>query len=204
MIKVKNYWTNIRLYSVLVIYPISLSLIIGGIYLLITGQKGLTDIITLITGAVASISVVYLAEQIRVAGELEQSKRSYEYFARYNNESFRETISDALAFIKDGSRSKDQRLDIISNRKNPKHKQTRSIVTLYFNFFEDMAIFYNRGLLNKELIRSFFKSISLTAYEDGKDCIERLKKDAGKLSFYTEWEKMNSDFQNHKISGEKQ
>ncbi|MEK7571424.1 MAG: DUF4760 domain-containing protein [Patescibacteria group bacterium] len=203
MEKIKNIWTKILLYSVIIIYFVGIFLIVSGFYLLFTGQKSLFDSVILITGALASISVVYLAEQIRVAVEQEKAKRSYEYFARYNNESFKETTAEALVFLRDGGKTKNARLDIISNMKNPQYKKIRPIVTLYFNFFEDLAIFYNRNLLNKELIRSFFKSIALTAHDEGKDCIDKLRADANSSTFYKEWEKMNEDLKSKKITGEK-
>ena len=202
MNRLKYIWTKGLLYSVFIIYFISVFLIISGLYLYFTKQKSLTETILILTGVITAISVVYLAEQIRVASEQEKVKRSYEYLARYNSEDFEKTIKDACNFIRDGRITKDEKMDIVSNRKNPKYKTTRSTISLYFNFFEEMAILYNRNLLNKDLIRSFFKSITLSTYNDGKDIIDRLRKEGSK-TFFKEWEKMNKDLENKKITGEK-
>jgi len=199
----KWIWKELLFISVLIIYFIAAFLIISGFYLFFTGQKTLGDTVLILAAAVASLSVVYLAEQIRVAGEQEQVKRSYEYFARYNSEAFKETTTEACAFIRDGGKTKDKKMDILINRKNPQYKTIRPIISLYFNFFEDMAILYNRKLLNRELIRSFFKSISLSIYNDGKDCIDKLRVDANSTTLFKEWEKMNEDFNIKKIRGER-
>src|SRR5437016_3762144 len=106
----KWLWIKILFYSVFVIYFIGVYLIVNGFYLLFTKQKNLADTILILAGAVTTISVVYLAEQIRVAGEQEQVKRSYEYFARYNSEAFRETTADACDFIRNSGISKDKKL----------------------------------------------------------------------------------------------
>jgi len=198
----KGAWIWLLILCIIVIYIIAFILIIYALCALILGKKSLGDVAGILAGAATSLSVVYLAEQIRVSIEQEKIKRSYDYFARYNSEPFRETITEALSFIRDTGRTRDQRWDLMWNKNNPDQKKTRSLVTLYFNFFEDMAILYNRGLLNKNFIQSFFKSISLTAYNDGKDCIDKLRTEEHRPTYYKEWEKMNKEINETKITGE--
>lgn len=175
---VKLVWTKMLLGSVFIIYIIAAFLIISGFYLLFTKQKSLGDTVLILGGALASISVVYLAEQIRITIEQEKIKRSYEYFARYNSEAFKETITEACAFIRDGGKTKDKKMDILTNRKNPDYRKIRPI-------------------------RSFFKSISLSIYNDGNDCIDKLRRESSSQTLFKEWEKMNEDFRDKKIRGEK-
>src|SRR5258708_5327641 len=127
------FWIKLLFYSAIVIYLIGAYLIFNGFYLLFTKQKTLAETILILAGAITTISVVYLAEQIRVSSEQEKVKRSCDYFTRYNSESFKDIITEAISFLRDSGKSKDLRLDMISNRKNQNYKKTRFVLTTYFN-----------------------------------------------------------------------
>jgi len=197
----KWIWTKLLFVSVIIIYFIGVYLIINGFYLLITKQQTLANTILILAGAVASLSVVYLAEQVRTASEQEKVKISYDYFTRYNSESFLKTTKSSLLFLHDTAKSPDKRMKILTDKSNEENMQTKFHLQLYFNFFEDMAILYNKNYLNRNIIISFFKSISLQAYEKGADYISYVR--GKKPTNFQEWEKMNKDFLKRKITGEK-
>lgn len=186
--------------SVLVIFFTGIYLVISVLYLLFTGEENLADTILILAGAVTTISVVYLAEQIRVSREHEKVKNSNDYLNCYNSESFLKTTETSLLFINDTTKSSDEKMKILEDNTDSNNRKTKSHLMLYFNFFEGMAVLYNKDFLNKEIIASFFKSISTNAYSKGNDFINHIRQ--SKPTNFKEWETMNKDIEKRKIKGE--
>lgn len=192
----RSVWTNVLFFSVIVIYLFAAYLIGSSLYLWLTNQKDLAQVVLGLTGAVGIMSVVYLAEQIRVSRELEKVKNSNEYLGRYNSEPFLKITQASLTFIHDTAKKSDKKMEVLFE----KDKKIKFTLMLYFNFFEDMAVLYNKGFLNKDIIVGFFKTISLNGFEAGNDYIKYQRN--GHPSNFKEWETMNKDFEKRKITGE--
>jgi hypothetical protein len=194
----------ILLFCSWIIFFIGFSLIGIGLFAWFVNNNTLTEVAGIFAGAATALSVGYLAEQIRVSLQQEKITRSYDYIKRYNDPAFREILAQVGKFFRNEQITESEKLEILFyNKETDGYKDIRSSVAMHWNFFEDMAIFYNRNLLDKELITSFFKSISMDIFDKSRWYIEKMKIETQRDSFCEERKTMNDKLKKEPVKGEK-
>jgi len=61
--------------------------------------------------------------------------------------------------------SETERSRILEDKKNLDNITRKTDITTVLNFFEELGVMYNRGLVDKGLIKKFFPTISITYYK---------------------------------------
>ncbi len=168
---------------------------------------------TIATAIVAIISLVYIAKQARAVREQveqireqaqgmreqtevvrEQAKtnRAYEYIRRFNDPTMRIVKAEAVGFLKNTSISEERKWAVLlGGEGNPNNIDLQSKVMLILNFFEELAIMYNRNLVHREIIESFFRKISLRYYEYATRYVSERRVRMNHPMLYGEWQEMN-------------
>lgn len=155
------------------------------------------DIATIIAALAAAISVFYLAEQIKTSIEQEKIKRSCDFITRFTSPDFRVILS-SLHFFADENISDSDRWKRLYTKDDP-DIELRVKLAFAVNFFESMAMLYNKNLIDRKLTKHFFGKISLYYYELVKNFVKKAKENNRALDNICEdWDKMYNEFLNEK------
>ncbi len=173
------------------------------------------NLLTILTGLFAIIALVFTALQLREQKNqhkaemewqtiqlLEQKKQreaeiewqkikiAHGYMKRYNNPVFIKIFPVVAKKFRNFSND-----DMANNPKWEelnKDLETKSKIYLFLNFFEEMALMYNKNYLNQKLIKDFFRLISMFYYQKAGNYIRYVQKTSPKE--FTEWDTMNENF----------
>ncbi len=114
-----------------------------------------------------------------------------------------DALSDLLLKVAHSLNLKDREFEQIkSNKKNKEFikesalfhfTELRSRAIFVRNIFEMTGLLYNTNQLNKEIVKGFFKSISLRTYKDLEKNIDALRIKDKQTTLCKEWEIMNKD-----------
>lgn len=154
------------------------------------------NFLAIATGSFASISLIFAGLQLKKQHEQQKENTrwqkaqvAHEFIKRFNDPAFREDLSKSITFLVDNKISNDEKYQIIE-----KNIELRSQIVLTLNFFEEMGIMYNKNFIDKELIKDFFKSISIDFYTNANFFIQKrrsLNPDHAKN--FTQWQSMNKE-----------
>lgn len=151
-------------------------------------------IATILAAFSAAFSLIYLAEQLKTSVEQEKTKRAYEYMRRYNDPEFIKNlpeIAKTLNSIIDENKADGEKWKELEE--NPDNWDKRFKLLLFLNFFEEMAIMYNKNFVNKELIKEFFRTMSIDSYNKAEKYIKKRQNKQEHL--FRDWTKMNENFE---------
>jgi hypothetical protein len=159
-------------------------------------------VISIITVIVAIAGLVFVAKQIQIAlaefklnriqseknEKWQKSLISHDYIKRYNHHDFMATMAVAIDYFKRDDKNRKERVEeLLSDAK------LRSAIIVSMNYFEEMGIMFNNDLLDRELIRRFFRRISKSYYTSAVSYIENRRQINNNVGIYTNWEAMNNN-----------
>ncbi len=113
-------WQKISTTIVYSLFIISVALIALSIFALLFGKATAVGTATIIAAAAAAMSVVYLAEQVRVSSEQEKVNRSWYCIKMYSDPAFREVASPGSGFFRQADISEQDKLYVLLERDGEK------------------------------------------------------------------------------------
>lgn len=137
----------------------------------------------------------YKLEELKL--ENEKIARAWDYMRRYNDPTFRCTIPIVRRWIDilaDKNKNDTEKIKEING-----NSEEKSHLALYCNFFEEMAEMYNMNLINRDLIKLFFKGTSIQMNKALLVFIELIREQRNNNQLYVEWESMNTHLQGKAI-----
>ena len=173
---------------VVILLIISVISVLIIIYELCTHKATIIDVAIIVTAATASISVFYLAEQIRTSAEQLKIDRSHEYITKFSDVDFTTSILKARNFLRDEKTTGPEKENILKNST----PEIQAPVSSLLSFFEGMAIIYNRNGLDKNLINEFFLDASVKIYRESYEPFIKYVQ-AQVPQAYKNWKAMNNE-----------
>ena len=174
------------------------AIILSLLFYFIPAQRDLLKFVAALAAAVAAVtSTFYIGQNLKSAVASEKIDRTISYIRRWNEPSFYETrmkfreIMEELIQASEQPHGRDRLAlinDVIENGGNSKYD-----VISVLNFWEEMAIMVNRGIIDEEILKEAYKTLIIKSYSNLEPWIrelrtkrgERLLRDLSKL--YDRW-----------------
>lgn len=160
---------------------------------------------TILAAGAAVVALIIAAKQLGAATKQAEEIRKQtdtltklgtktladDFIKRFNDPNLIPIKTDAISFL-ENPRSD---LTILWDTQNPDHLQLKSKVVLMGNFLEELAIMWNRDLVDKEIIKAFFRKISPRYYRYAAPYIQEESTRSGHPELWGEWRTMNADLE---------
>lgn len=161
----------------------------------------IANLSTTIAAFVAIVTLIYIAKQARATLRIvEQNKKSTRHnlttqlLLRFNDDNYTKHLARAIRFLRDETISIEEKKKIVGEN-NRKGIDLNLSIRITLNFFEQIGLWYNREILDKQLVQDYIKTASLSYFEQSKWYIDKVRAKFSS-SIYTEWEKMNDELKN--------
>jgi hypothetical protein len=161
---------------------------------LIASLSTFVAIAAVITG-VAAIIAIYLG--FRQQGDVRREAkytRTFDYVTRFSEPQRTELLAQAREFIELDPASEEEADE--RWRRYEDDPEVKKAVNTVFNFYEEVAVMFNRRLVDSRVTRDLLAPDSVADFDDGLWLIRR-RRQHDSPECWVEWERMNRSFRPH-------
>lgn len=140
------------------------------------------------------ITLGIIAYQLRLRRKQSQKERAFHFVEKHYDRDHIEHVISAMDFFREKFISQETKWQLANNEPNIKKN-----VRIYMNYFEELGLSYNKGIIDKSLIELMIGEASLSNYDELRWFVKRFQDEdiqdepdiPEELLTYIQWTNMN-------------